>query len=154
MAEDRIGTPSGESQTYWAWTELFRTFQIALDPKKLILAAAGIVMMWIGWLAISGIFFSMRSMPTDANYQPSYYESRGMSPDEARKRATEDLNTALLRYQLLHDLAGPDGLFRTAPWFENRGTESVSIGDRPARTALVRRAFARLAPDRSSARAH
>ena len=49
MAEDRIGTPSGESQTYWAWTELFRTFQIALDPKKLILAAAGIVMMWIGW---------------------------------------------------------------------------------------------------------
>jgi hypothetical protein len=127
MAEDRIGTPSGESQTYWAWTELFRTFQIALDPKKLILAAAGIVTMWIGWLAISGIFYSMRSVPTDANYQPSYYENRGMSPDEARKRATEDLNTALLRYQLLHDLAGPDGLFRTAPWFENRGPNPFQL---------------------------
>ena len=26
----------------WLWTQLFRTFQVALDPKKLVLAAIGL----------------------------------------------------------------------------------------------------------------
>ena len=56
MAEERMGTPEGETRTYWAWTELFRTFQVALDPKKLLLAAAGIFVMWVGWWLLAIAF--------------------------------------------------------------------------------------------------
>src|SRR5207253_5460843 len=57
MADERIGVPESEERTYWAWTELFRTFQVALDPKKLLLAAVGIVAMWLGVLARSWVCF-------------------------------------------------------------------------------------------------
>ena len=39
MTDERIGAPEREVRNIWAWTELFRTFQVALDPKKLLLAA-------------------------------------------------------------------------------------------------------------------
>jgi hypothetical protein len=38
------------------WVELFRAFQIALEPYKLLLAAAAIVVLTIGWLCLSWIF--------------------------------------------------------------------------------------------------
>ena len=38
------------------WTELFRAFSIALDPSKLVLAAAAVVLMWFGWWLLSLIF--------------------------------------------------------------------------------------------------
>jgi len=63
MAEERIGATDGDSRTYWAWTELFRTFQVALDPKKLALAAVGIFAMWFGWWLLSVIFYNSRSEP-------------------------------------------------------------------------------------------
>ena len=65
MADERSGLPEGEERTYWAWTELFRTFQVALDPKKLALAAAGIVVMWLGWWLLSLVFFNLRGEPKD-----------------------------------------------------------------------------------------
>jgi len=127
MAEERIGAPLNESQTYWGWTELFRTFQIALDPKKLVLAAAGIVVMWLGWLALSTAFYAARTKPVDADFQPAAYEARGLTVDEAKKRAAEDFVAAQARYQLIEDLAGPHGAFRVAPWHENRGPNPFQL---------------------------
>ena len=34
MADERMGVPEQEARNIWAWTELFRTFQVALDPKN------------------------------------------------------------------------------------------------------------------------
>jgi hypothetical protein len=127
MADERFGTPASESQTYWGWTELFRTFQIALDPKKLILAAAGIVAMWIGWCLLSLAFYEARSKPVDADFQQATYEARGMSSEDAKKRAAEDLTAAQARYQLIEDLAGKYGAFRIAPWHENRGPNPFQL---------------------------
>jgi hypothetical protein len=133
MAEERIGPAASESHRYWAWTELFRTFQVALDPKKLILAAAGIVVMWIGWWLLSIIFFSARSEPRDADFQAVNYQTEGMTEDQAKQRAAEKFLAAQRGYRLLYSLAGPGdpnateewrrrtGLFRTAPWHEDRG---------------------------------
>ena len=51
MADDRFDsrpTPFRESHP---WTDLFRTFRVALELKKLLLAAAGILAMSCGgWL--------------------------------------------------------------------------------------------------------
>src|SRR5262245_44374475 len=127
MAEDRVGTPGSESQTYWAWTELFRTFQVALDPKKLILAGAGIVIMWLGWAVLSYVFFQARAKPVDADFQPATYESRGLSTDDAKKKAAEEFAAALARYQMIFDLAGPGGAFRIEPWHEHRGPNPFQL---------------------------
>ena len=83
MAEDRMGSSNHESHTYWAWTELFRTFQVALDPKKLILAAAGIFVMWAGWWLLSIIFYNARAKPS----ADSRIELRvpGAAPDAAAR---------------------------------------------------------------------
>jgi hypothetical protein len=64
MAEGTAGT----HRPAWMWTELFRTFQIALDPKKLLLAAAGLLFMTGGTWLLSVVFFAMRSEPAPAAY--------------------------------------------------------------------------------------
>ena len=38
------------------WIALFRAFQIALDPKKIILGGAGALLMSLGWLLIAWVF--------------------------------------------------------------------------------------------------
>lgn len=51
------------------WTELFRAFQIALEPYKLILAASAIVVLTVGWWLLAQIFSvpnSFGGWPPDA----------------------------------------------------------------------------------------
>ena len=56
MAEDKVeGREAGWRQLL-PWAELFRGFQVALDLNKLLLAAAGILLMWFGWLLLAWIF--------------------------------------------------------------------------------------------------
>lgn len=134
MADERIGETEREARDIWAWTELFRTFQVALDPKKLLLAAAGIVTMYVGWWILALAFFGSRSEPKSSDYESVYYaKNRGMSEDEAAKQAKRDFDDAFARYRLLYRLAGPGepdakdawrrapGRLRVAPWDEDRG---------------------------------
>jgi hypothetical protein len=135
MAEERIGAPESEARTYWAWTELFRTFQVALDPKKLLLAAAGIVVMFLGWWVLAVIFYNSRSEPRQADYDANRYIQRNQSltPEEAQRLAQHDYQVDLDKYKLLYALAGPGdsaapeewkhraGTLRAVPWNEDRG---------------------------------
>ncbi len=122
MAEERIGTPEGEARTYWAWTELFRTFQVALDPKKLALAAVGIFVMWLGWWFWSWLFFASRSQPRQSDYDVTQYQKKYDLPEaEAKQRADEDYQRDRAEYEHFSYLAGPDGALRVAPWNEPRG---------------------------------
>src|SRR2546421_676396 len=112
---------SGAGHRWW-WTDLFRTAQVALD-KKLLLAAAGIVLMWAGWWFWSAAVASVRNPPTppspeaverDPQLQKTYYGDRE-------------------QYMFFHALAGPanseaaepwerqTGIFRVRPWNEDRG---------------------------------
>ena len=45
------------------WTKIFTAFKVALDMKKLLLAAAGIVLVALGWWLISLTFYNTRSFP-------------------------------------------------------------------------------------------
>jgi hypothetical protein len=138
MADERIGgTPEGEARTYWAWTELFRTFQVALDPKKLVLAAAGIVVMWVGWFALAGIFAGARAEPRQSEYVSSDFQKKypDLTPAQAEAAAAQAFDRDHKEYVLFYSLAGsavepgPDvpewkthtGKLRLAPWHEDRG---------------------------------
>jgi hypothetical protein len=122
MAEERIGTADGESRARWAWTDLFRTFWVALDPKKLALAAAGIFFMWVGWWAVSAIFFNSRAEPKPSDYDTSYYQKKYDLPEAAAaERAKDEFDRDQADYMRFRALAEPGGLLRVPPWDEDRG---------------------------------
>jgi hypothetical protein len=56
MAEDNVIPRDVSWRQYLPWTQIFRGFQITLDLNKLLLAAAGIIVMAIGWWLLSQIF--------------------------------------------------------------------------------------------------
>jgi hypothetical protein len=151
MAEERAG-----SQGYpaWkpkpaSWTKIFGTFLVAVDPFKLAVAAAGILLTAFGWWLISVIFYSAWTVP-----QLSYYEGKIPKNLEGEARtqwAQREYEKALGSWALMHELAGPSerpsplyadyyqkrfpepatrnprlalgygGRYRTMPWAENRG---------------------------------
>lgn len=123
MAEEKIEQREINFRQLFPWTELFRGFQIALDPKKLILAAAGIVVMSCGWWVLAQIFD--RKAPDPLKYsQAEYQREYGLSPEEAKQRADREYAEAKARWDLLKTATGPNannGKLSTWPWFEDRG---------------------------------
>ncbi|GIW81109.1 MAG: hypothetical protein KatS3mg105_2916 [Gemmatales bacterium] len=105
MAEEKVDARDTGWRQAMAWTELFRGFQVAFDPRKLLLAAAGIVVMACGWWFLSWIFFFARST----------------APVESDFTNPTEFKIAYERWQLLEQTAGPGGTLRTLPWDEDRG---------------------------------
>jgi hypothetical protein len=126
-----------------SWTKLFRTFLVALDPFKLLVAAAGILATAVGWWIISAIFYSAWTVPSMPQALPD-----NASVEE--KKASIEKRKAFEAWALMHELAGPSnpdnkayadykaahpeelvlhprlahgytGKFRTMPWAEDRG---------------------------------
>jgi hypothetical protein len=93
MAEEQVATRKDHLHDSLIWTKIFGGFRVALDPKKLLLAAAGILVMSIGWWLLACLFYNTRPAPT--------------GEDKA--------------YQLIARTAGPNGSLSTFPWFEDRG---------------------------------
>lgn len=60
----------------WNWTKLFRTFRIAFDPRKLILAAAALL------IHAGGVWLMLNSLPfaPDLRTHPSVWPSERLSP--------------------------------------------------------------------------
>jgi hypothetical protein len=107
------------------WTPLFRCFIVAVDPKKLAAAAAGILVMSFGWWLLSHIF------------------DPGPAPDLKNYADVEDGLTKyrndLRKWKVRGDLASENGgLLRTFPWYEHRGDNpylfATSLGGTPADT--------------------
>ena len=73
MAEEKVEPREMNIRQMLPWTELFQSFKVALDPKKLLLAAAGILVMAFGWWVLAAIFYDSQTEPrwTDADrYDP------------------------------------------------------------------------------------
>src|SRR5437868_4745070 len=101
MAEEQMGAAENEVRTYWAWTELFRTFQVALDPKKLLLAAAGIVAMYAGWWVLAVASSGLRAEPVQSRQDElkQKYISKGLADDQATERARHDYAAEVADYR-------------------------------------------------------
>ena len=132
------------------WTQIFRCFQIALDPRKLLVAAAGILVMSFFWWLLSITFwYQAPKFDTDEEYREGTVQAQfegKKNPATGQDYTTDQLRTAVEaerrrkfqsdyeQWQVLDQLAGPaGGRLRTMPWYEYRGpnpflmvTESIS----------------------------
>ena len=100
MAEDQGGQRKDFFQS--PWLKLFGAFKIALDPKKLLLAGAGILAMAVGWWVLA-VFFGLfrREAP-----QWSSYETKEQGAEE-KKEAWKSFKSARQNWNLFHEIAGP-----------------------------------------------
>jgi hypothetical protein len=124
MAEERFDSDTRNLFRDWLrWTEIFRTFRVALDPKKLLLSAAGILFMALGWWLISWAFYNGWSKPNLENWEqvPStkdmakkskYASLTEQQREEKHKELEEERKQAydeyVNRWVQLHILAGSD----------------------------------------------
>jgi hypothetical protein len=125
MVEERADTREFSLRRLIAGTELLRTFSIAIDVKNLTMAAAGIFTMAIGWWLISVTFYGLATEPkeSDPRYDVKAYESRytDKTPSEIKQLRDADLKADQDAYAMLERAAGPNGDYRTLPWYEDRG---------------------------------
>jgi hypothetical protein len=110
MADDR-----GQARDYpaWrpkpaSWTKLFGTFWYALDFRKLLLVALGILFTSLGWWIISWIFYACWTEPRFDEYQRESKEQSKLDSEEKRDSwARTEYARAMDRWALVHELAGP-----------------------------------------------
>lgn len=76
MPDERTDGRDVSIRQWLPWTDIFRAFQIALDPAKMLLATAAVFLLWLGWAVLGAIFG-----PTESNYGkwPGHVE-RGPNP--------------------------------------------------------------------------
>jgi hypothetical protein len=132
MANDKVDGRELSWRGLFPWTELFRGFQISLDLNKLLLAAAGILVMAFGWWLLSVIFGSFYQTKPDfpGNYVTTAGGDNAKGWEEFRRQREQwnimheaatvggddqkyeilDLATSYDEYVLLKDAisAGPD----------------------------------------------
>lgn len=88
MPDETGEVRASDLRKLFPWTEIFRAFQIALDPSKLLLAAGGVLALWAGWLLLGMVFGHHGSYST----WPSNVD-RGRNPYEVVTLMKEDLFT-------------------------------------------------------------
>src|SRR4051812_23548668 len=101
------------------WTEIFRCFQVALDPRKLLVAAAGILVMSFLWWLLSVMFWYKAPDPNAPEYANQTIlrelgdkkKSNGTNytEEDAREIAAERYTTDLEQWKVLDYLAGSGG---------------------------------------------
>lgn len=107
MAEDH-GAPRPERTALW--TRLFSAFRIALDAKKLLLAAGGILATAFAWWLLSALFYSTRGKPEWKNYAAGE-----LTPAQLDER-WKDFKAARIHWNMMHEMAArPGSLERVEP---------------------------------------
>src|SRR5208283_2918240 len=106
--EDQVGLRSNQPRELPLWTKLFSGFKVALDPKKLLLAAAGIVVMSAGWYVLSAAYFAMSgTIPEWSDYQGNIPNYAGETQEEKTENAWRDFKQARRRWALMYAMAAP-----------------------------------------------
>src|SRR5262245_36024996 len=154
MAEDQLGQ---RPETKVPWTKIFTGFKVALDVRKLLLAAAGIFAMNLGWVVLSWVFFNTRSMPKAEDYLQS-------AKDESERQSRyKDFKTDRKRWNLLNELAGKSAVPFDAGDVANDyqeyeqlqawhaalvlGMEPVVVGPKDVKFVGLKEAYAVVAPE-------
>src|SRR5947209_8218060 len=98
MAEDKFEPRETNWRQLLPWTALFQGFRVALDVNKLLLAAAGILVMALGWWLL-GVVFSPSKEP---EWRGDYMARFNNDTDKAWREFKKDRD----KWNLLHATAG------------------------------------------------
>ena len=85
------------------WTKIFTAFKVALDIKKLLLAAAGILATAFGWWLLAVVFFTLGG--TQAPYAGEYFTNA--KTEQEKEEAWKSFKQARDRWNLRYEMAGP-----------------------------------------------
>src|SRR5215470_14685180 len=100
MAEDQSGLKKDYLRELAPWTKLFSAFKVAMDPKKLLLAAGGIFAMALGWWILAAVYFGFNQTPPKfSDFKPSDY-------DNSRENAWKAFKDARRNWNLTYEMAG------------------------------------------------
>ncbi|MBI1916104.1 MAG: hypothetical protein HYS12_15430 [Planctomycetes bacterium] len=100
MVEDKVEPREVSWRQRLPWTEIFQGFRVALDFNKLLLAAAGIVCMALGWWLLAVLFHYSRP---EWNAKDYAYTNEAESKDQAWRKFKSDRQ----KWDLMHAAAGP-----------------------------------------------
>ena len=137
MADGRVEAAAGAMAPKRSlWSDISRTFPVALDPRKLLLAAVGIFVMSLGWYVLSAVFAGKAPDKDAAEYgAPAMQKSLGDTKSDGKpypaeeyaKKGEEAFKRDDRQWKALNELAGEGGKLRTMPWNENRGDNPFLI---------------------------
>jgi hypothetical protein len=109
---------------------LFGTFLVALDPFKLLVAAAGILATALGWWLISVIFYNAWTEPKRGEFETRANKRQSDFKDEADRNAWIDREYArsLDSWALMHELAGPTDRSNAtyAKYYQERNSDAAN----------------------------
>ncbi|HMP57708.1 MAG TPA: hypothetical protein PKD86_00020 [Gemmatales bacterium] len=123
MPDEKTESRDFSVRQWLPWTEIFRAFQIALDPAKMLLASAAVFLLWMGW-ALLGMVMG----PKDSSYGvwPGNVE-RGANPVFAAREVNPgefaranflfgDAKSVPVQFEPFQRFIGPVlGLLRSTP---------------------------------------
>ena len=145
MAEGRVEPSAAPIRKDYQWTEIFKSFQVALDPRKLLVAAAGILVMSFGWYLLSTVFYYAEPVRDSDAYSNKTMEKKvdkpkTDKPDEVeiyyKNAAQVQFDRDHKQWTTLHSLAGKGGKLRTMPWDDLRGENpflfATKLADAPS----------------------
>jgi hypothetical protein len=105
MANEKVEGRELTWRGLFPWTELFRGFQVALDLNKLLLAAAGILVMAFGWWLLSVMFaFGYSTKPV---WPGNYITAAG--GDVNVKKGWEQFRRDREQWNIMHEAAKVGG---------------------------------------------
>ena len=104
MAEEKNDSQPMNWRTLLPWTELFRGFQIALDPNKLFLAAIGIFTMAVVWWCWRIFSQAYRSNPPD--FKQDYLNEHTTATPEEKIALWAQFTEARRQWNLMHRATG------------------------------------------------
>ena len=142
MAEGRVEPSTLPVRKDYQWTEIFKSFQVALDPRKLLVAAAGILVMSFGWYLLSTMFYYAEPTRDGDAYSNKTMEKKKdkpkaeLKPDDLEQYYKDAGKVEFERdhkqWETLNSLAGKGGKLRTMPWDEFRGQNPFLFASRLA----------------------
>jgi hypothetical protein len=135
MAEELVEPRRLNLRQWLPWTELFNGFRVALDPKKLLMAAAGILAMACWWWLWSVVFYSSRAKPEwPKDYPTSNYRSDGENEAAATDKAWRVFKSDRAKWNLLYETAGAPG-----PDGRPEDTDAGDLADNPQEFDVLKR---------------
>ena len=107
MAEERSESREIPYRPSFLFVHIFRAFRIALNPKNLVLAAAGILVMSFGWWLLAAIFSGVRKEPVwPTDYPTADYSEPTSEAASAEDKAWEAFKRDRNSWSLLYEAAG------------------------------------------------